>query len=55
MDKQQLQSRISKIEDDKQRFLDDVQRKADIQMAWFDGRIKELELLIDEIEKAEQP
>ena len=54
MDKQQLQSLVDVIKDEQKSFLDDAQHKVNVQMAWFDGRIKQLELLIKEIEKAEQ-
>ena len=54
MDKQQLQSLIDVIKDEQQRFLADAQHKVDVQMAWFAGRIEQTEMLIKEIEKAEQ-
>ena len=54
MDKQQLQSLVDVIKDEQQRFLADAQRQVDQRMAWFAGRLEQLEMLIKEIEKAEQ-
>ena len=53
MDKQRLQSLIETIKEEQQRFLADAQRQVDQRMAWYAGRIEQIEMLIKESEKAE--